>query len=114
MNCEWWCAVVPGVAEAALVGCCLLVWLRLRQLSVSRVCQWTLVVIGLDAVTQGYTLYLHLGRPAGVSWLLHTSLSYTMVYVLYRLGALLWRLRVACTAGAATQEAWVGVLEERG
>jgi hypothetical protein len=114
MNCEWWCAVVPGVTEVVLVGCCLLVWFRLRQLGVSGVCQWALVVIGLDAMAQGHALYLRLGHPAGVTWLLHTALSYTVVYVLYRAGELLWQLRTACTSGAMAEESWVEASRGRG
>ena len=95
MTCGELCIVVPAAAEGLLLGLCLLVWWRLRGLGVNGVCQWTLVAITVDAITQGWQLWVRAGEPAGLIWLLHTALSYTMVYVLYRLGELLWKLRVS-------------------
>lgn len=102
MTGEVWCVVMPAVAEALLVGCCLTVWLRLRHLGITGVCRWTLVVVGLDAVAQGMGLWAQLGQPAGLGWLVHTGLCYVVVYVLYRLGELLWRLRQSCACDTST------------
>lgn len=86
--------LVPAGAEALLLAMCLLVWLRLRELKVNGVCQLTLAAIIVDAVVQTWQLGRQCGSPAGVPWLLHAMLSYMMVYVLYRLGEMLWARRV--------------------
>ena len=96
MSSDWLMIAVPATMECLLTGLCLLVWMRLRRLSVNGVCQWTLVVISADAIVQMGHLAMHVGHAAGVVWLLHAALSYTMVYVLYRLGDLLTRLRTHC------------------
>jgi hypothetical protein len=85
--------VVPAATEALLLGSCLLVWLQLRRLGVRGVCQLTLAAVVVDALGQGWQLWQMLGRPAGVIWLVHVSLSYLMVYIVYRLGRLLGQLQ---------------------
>ena len=93
MKCAALSMVVPTAAEGLLICLCLLVWVKLRQLEVNGACQWTLLAITMDGLTQSWQLWLRPGQPAGVVWLLHVGLSYTMVYILYRLGKLLRRLR---------------------
>ena len=114
MRCGELCVVVPFAAEALLVCLCVLVWLRLRELEVNGVCQWTLAAVGLDTVTQGWQLWLRAGRPAGVAWLLHAALSFTMVYILYRLGELLAHLRLSRRVGEGGVAALEGMNQGRG
>ena len=88
--------LVPACSELLLLVMCLAVWARVRRLGASRVGQWMLVVIVVDACGQAWHLLEHLGKPAGVTWLVHASLSYLMVYVLCRLGESLWWVRRNC------------------
>lgn len=104
-------ALVPGAAEALLVGLGLAVWVRLRQLGVGGVCQVTAAAIVMDAVSQTWQLWLRLGRPAGVVWLLHAAVCALLLYVLYRLGYLLACKRRGCPPVALIEEQ---VLAEEG
>ena len=88
--------LVPAGSELLLLAMCLMVWTRVRRLGASGIGQWTLVVIVVDGCGQVWHLMEHLGRPAGVTWLIHVSLSYLMVYVLYRLGECLRRVKMNC------------------
>jgi hypothetical protein len=88
--------LVPVGTEGLLVALCLSVWARLRQLGIGGVYQVTVAAIIADAVSQTWQLWLRLGQPAGVAWLLHTALAALMLYVLYRLGHLLARMRQTC------------------
>lgn len=101
-----WMVIVPAAAEGLLLTACLLVWVKLRALRINGVCELTLAAITIDAGVQSWQLWLRAGGPAGVAWLLHAMLSYVMVYVLYRLGELLWRLRER-KEGACAAERWV-------
>ncbi|MEN6641982.1 MAG: hypothetical protein ABFE08_06010 [Armatimonadia bacterium] len=107
MGTNEWMVIVPAAAEGLLLTACLLVWMKLRTLRVSGVCELTLGAITVDAAVQSWQLWLRAGGPAGVAWLLHAMLSYVMVYVLYRLGELLWRLREQ-KEGACAAKRWVG------
>jgi hypothetical protein len=112
MSSAWWCVVVPGLTEAALVLCCAMVWVRLRRLGVTGVCRWTLLVVGLDTLAQAHQLWMGVGRPAGVGWMLHTVVSYAVVYALYGLAGFSGRVEQVCerrrggqlVAGEAVQE----------
>jgi hypothetical protein len=104
-------ALVPGAAEALLIGLSLTVWVRLRRLGVGGVYQVTAAAIATDAVSQTWQLWLRLGRPAGVVWLLHTAVCALLLYVLYRLGYLLARRRRAHPPVALVEEQ---VLAEEG
>jgi hypothetical protein len=103
--------LVPAGAEGLLLGLSLSVWARLRQLGVGGVYQLTVLAVVVDAVSQTWQLWLRLGRPAGVAWLLHVGVCYLMVYVLYRLGHLLARMRQACPPVVLVEER---VLAEEG
>ena len=94
MGVNAWALVVPATTETLLLTLCVLVMLKLRRLCVNGVCELTLAAIMVDAVAQVWHMLGHVGRPAGVAWLLHVALSYLMVYVLYRLGDLLCNMRV--------------------
>lgn len=85
--------LVPAAAEMLLLGLCVGVAMRLRRLRIGGVYQLTLAGIALDGVSQAWQLWLRVGRPAGVAWLLHLVLCYMMPYILLRLGELLARLR---------------------
>lgn len=89
--------LVPVIAELMLLQASLLVCKRLRELQVNGVSQLALAAIMLDAMVQAWQLWERTGRPAGVVWLLHVSVSYMMVYILYRLGELLGSLCGECT-----------------
>lgn len=83
---------VPMLTDLLLLTACLGVWRKLRRLGLHGVCEWTLTAMMVDAGAQMWHLLNHLGRAAGLAWLVHVSLSYIMVYVLYQLAQFLWRL----------------------
>jgi hypothetical protein len=92
--------LVPALAEGLLLALCLMVALRVRRLGGGGVYQLTLAAIGMDAGSQVYQLCARLGHPAGVLWLLHVVMCYTVLYILHRLGELLARMRAEhCTVG---------------
>ncbi|MBU0610884.1 MAG: hypothetical protein KKI08_23595 [Armatimonadetes bacterium] len=103
--------LVPAAAEGLLVGLSLSVWVRLRRLGIGGVYQLTVGAIVLDAVSQAWQLWARLGRPAGGGWLLHAAVSALTLYVLYRLGHLLARMRQACPPVGLVEEP---VLAEEG
>jgi hypothetical protein len=70
--------------------------------------QLTLAAIGLDAASQVWQLGARMGRPAGLLWLLHVIMCYTVLYILHRLGELLARLRERqCTTGVVPESVLV-------
>lgn len=87
--------VVPAVTEVFLLMMCLRVWVGLRRLQMRGVSEWVLAAVIVDAGAQVWHLLSHLGMAAGLAWLIHVFLSYAMVYVLYRLGHLVFRLQEA-------------------
>jgi len=89
--------LIPAGAEGLLVGLSLSVWVQLRRLGIGGVYQLTVLAIVVDAASQAWQLWLRLGRPAGLAWLLHVAVCYVMLYVLHRLGHLLARMRQAPT-----------------
>lgn len=111
MNSGAWAIVVPAATEALLLATCLWVWARLRQLEVRGVGEWTLAAVIVDAGAQAWHLLSHLGTAAGLAWLIHVSLSFAMVYVLYRLGQLVLRLQ---DGGAQLGESRMCVAKEGG
>lgn len=88
--------LVPACSEVLLLALCLCAWMRIGSLGGGGVGRWTLLVIVADACGQVWHLLEHMGRPAGVTWLVHASVSYLMVYVLYQLGDCLWQVRTGC------------------
>jgi hypothetical protein len=99
--------LVPACSEVLLLVMCLMAWTRVRRLGARSVGQWTLVAILVDACGQVWHLLEHLGQPAGVTWLAHASLSYLMVYVLYRLAEGVWQARVSCSSLPCVAERWM-------
>lgn len=102
--------VVPAMTDVLLLVACLGVWTRLRRLRMGRVGEWTLTAVMVDAAAQVWHLLSHQGNAAGVAWLIHVSLSYMIVYVLYRLGQLLWRLQ----AGGVVMDEIAGCITRGG
>ena len=98
MTSEALVTVVPAAAEVLLLLLCLEVGARLRRLRIGGVTELTLGALVADGLGQGWQLWLRLGRPAGVAWLAHILVCALMLYVLYRLGELLARMRGMCLA----------------
>lgn len=88
--------LVPACSELLLLGMCALAWTRVRRPQASGIGAWMLGAVVVDGCGQLWHLLEHLGRPAGVSWLVHASLCYLLVYVLYRIGDCLRRVQEDC------------------
>lgn len=102
MTVDAWALVVPALTEMLLLGLATVALVKLHRLRLEGVWQLTLAAVMLDAVAQVWHMAGHVGRPVGVSWLVHAALSYLMVYILYRLGDLLCRIRAEapmCSSG---------------
>jgi hypothetical protein len=98
MTVNGWELAVPALTEMLLLGLCVGVALKLRKLQIGGVCELTLAAVMVDAVAQVWHMAGHVGRPAGAAWLVHVTLSYLMVYILYRLAELLCRVRTEAPA----------------
>lgn len=93
MMVDGWALVVPALTEVLLLALAAVALVKLRRLRLEGVWQLTLAAVMVDAVAQVWHMAGHVGRPVGASWLVHVALSYLMVYILYRLGDLLCRIR---------------------
>ena len=94
MPCRDLCVTMPLLAEVAMLLLCGATWRRLRAIEVNGICEWALAIVALDALAQGWQLWNQPSGPAGLAWLIHGAVSYTMVYVLYRLGDLVHHSRL--------------------
>jgi hypothetical protein len=102
MTVDGWALVVPALTEMLLLTLAGVALVKLHRLRVEGVWELTLAAVMVDAVAQVWHVAGHVGRPVGVSWLVHAALSYLMVYILYRLGDLLCRTRAEAPVCSTT------------
>jgi hypothetical protein len=102
MTVDGWALVVPALTEMLLLTLAAVALVRLHRLHIDGVCELTLAAVMVDAMAQVWHMAGHVGRPVGAPWLVHVALSYLMVYILYRLGDLLCRIRAEAPVCSST------------